>query len=133
MPFKSTGTLIYDPHLADQKRMKPYWLILSCDEGVSRYYAWLLLRERCVKLGSKCLWGSHISVVRGEQPKEGWWGKAGVGETIEFSYEPVVFGDGTYFWLEIECPRMSEIRGYYGLSPKPYFNFHLTIGNTLGA
>ena len=127
--FKSSGVLVYDPHYNGQNDVKPFWLMLSCDEELTRYYAWLLFKERCVKLNQKCLWGTHISVVRGEKPNDGWWGKQGVGETIEFEYDGIVHGDGTYFWMDVKCPRLSEIRTYYGLTPKPWIDFHLTVGN----
>jgi hypothetical protein len=129
--FKSIGHLVYDPQFPNQRETKPFWLMLSCDGELTRYYAWLLFKERCIRLHEKCLWGSHISVIRGEQPKAGWWGKYGVDEDVEFGFDGIIAGDGTYFWMEVVCPRLSEIRGYYGLTPQPWCGFHLTIGNNV--
>jgi hypothetical protein len=128
----STGKLIFDPRLqfGGKPNVKPFWLMLDCDEEIARYYKYLLFKERCILLNESCLWGSHISVIRGECPKTGSWGIQ-ADEEIEFTYDGVVCGNGTYYWMNVQCPRLSEIRQYYGLSPEPYYGFHLTIGNNI--
>ena len=130
--FKSTGKLVYDPQFPGQRKAGQFWLMVSVDEQIARYYKWLLLKERCLSINTGGIWGTHISVVRGERdrPKTGWWG-SNDGEIVDFEYSETVEGDGTYFWLPVRSQKLAEIRVGYGLSPEPYFPFHLTLGNTL--
>jgi hypothetical protein len=74
-------------------------------------------------------WEEHISVVRDEEPpnKEFWEKYAG--QEIEFQYNPIVEGDGLFFWLNVDCDFLLEIREELGLPRDPEFPLHLTIGN----
>ena len=51
------------------------------------------------------------------------------GQTVKFSYNPIVENDDKYFWLNVECDFLFEIRLELGLERDPEFPFHLTIGN----
>lgn len=102
-----------------------------CDEDLSSYYRCLQRREFPwqPKL-QRPVWGSHISVVRGEKiPNEAAWGFA-ANKIINFEYEPGVIDNGEYFWLKVYCDELSAIREIFGLSRQPRFGFHLTIGRT---
>lgn len=103
------------------------------------------VRQRGVKV-SESAWKAHISVVRGEEPrnKQAW--KKYDGKRISFSYTPMVQTNGAHWWLPVSSPDLNQIRKELGL-PKvasgfdsEYYQnhrgimvrrpaqFHLTIG-----
>jgi hypothetical protein len=127
--MKSIGKLIYSPrtHLASSER----WLILSCDDELSLYYRSLFYREYpwLGKL-TRAVWGSHISIIRGERvPNYNLW-RLDENKIIEFEYEPGVIDNGEYYWLNVKCDYLCYLRQKYGLSRYPQFGFHLTVGRT---
>jgi len=127
--MKSIGKLVYSPrtHLASSER----WLVVMCDDELSKYYRSLFYMEYpwLGKL-SRPVWGTHISVIRGEKiPNHNLW-KMDEGKIIKFEYEPGVIDNGEYYWLKVKCDYLSELREKYGLSGRPKFGFHLTIGRT---
>lgn len=133
--MKSIGKLVYSPrtHLASSER----WLVLMCDDEISRYYRHLYTMEyppylngdHSLKL-TRPVWGTHISVIRGERiPNMNLWG-LDANKIVEFEYDAGVIDNGEYYWLKARCPALSELRKKYGLSPEPRFGFHLTIGRT---
>lgn len=75
----------------------------------------------------------HITVVRNEpfsiRPKK---------TEISFRYDPVVQNDDTYWWLNVYCSDLSDIRIGMGLEPSSQWSrppdgtecFHITVGNT---
>lgn len=126
--FKSIGKLVYSPrtHLATSDR----WLVLLCDDEISLYYRTLFQKE-FPYIGKliRPLWGTHISIIRGERvPNYHLW-RLDENKLVEFEYEPGVIDNGTYYWLNIKCNYLEELRIKYGLSPYPQFGFHLTIGH----
>lgn len=129
--MKSIGKLIYSPktHLASSKD----WAILSCDDEFSKYYRHLYELNNKALNSSYCgklvrpVWGAHISCIRNEKITTNNWGIS-ANKTFEFEYEPGVSDNKEYFWLNVKCPAISEIRLKYNLSPFPKFGFHLTIG-----
>jgi hypothetical protein len=126
--LKSYGTLTYDPLMQNQKVLEPFWLILSCDQEIGRYYAWLLYKQHCVKL-RRPGWKTHISVIRGEQVQNasrwGW----GAQKKVPFSYEPLILTNGRHYWMRVQCEPMLTLREWYGLSRSPMPRLHLTLGN----
>jgi len=132
--MKSVGKLVYSPrtHLASSER----WLVLMCDDEISLYYRSLYSAEykalncgRSTKL-TRPVWGTHVSVIRGEKiPNMNLWGLE-ANKIIEFEYDGGVIDNGEYYWLKVRCPILSEIRLKYGLNKEPRFGFHLTIGRT---
>lgn len=127
--MKSIGKLIYSPrtHLASSER----WLILSCDDEISKYYRHLFYKE-FPYLGklNRPVWGTHISIIRGEKvPNYNLW-RLDENKIIEFEYEGGVRDNGEYYWLNVKCKKLEDLRVAYGLSPQPRFGFHLTIGRT---
>jgi len=130
--MKSTGRLTYSPrtHLASSDR----WLVVMGDDEISRYYRHLytlqypyLNGEKTGKL-TRPVWGTHISVIRGERlPKQELW-RLDEGKIIEFDYEGGVIDNGEYYWLKVSCPYLLDLREKYGLPREPRFGLHLTIG-----
>lgn len=133
--MKSIGKLVYSPrsHLGSNEK----WLVLMCDDEIGLYYRSLYAKEyppylngdHSLKL-SRPVWGSHISIIRGEYiPKIELWG-IDTNKIIEFEYDDGVVDNKEYFWLKVKCPYLNNLRVKYGLSPEPRFGFHLTIGRT---
>jgi len=156
----SRGTLEYDPNTYKNSDGK-WWLILKCDEELTAYYRSMILKNYYYPTGSdsvfpsasgkwtlKCrgsilnrsLWGSHVSVVRGEKPKilNNW--KKHYKEEVGFSFDPEnIFCNGKHWWINIESQYLIDIRRNLGLSdlPKTFDKetgsmvnvpLHLTIG-----
>lgn len=105
-----------------------------CDDEINNYYRHLYSKEypylngtRSTKL-TRPVWGTHVSVIRGEKiPNMNLWG-IDANKIVEFEYEPGVIDNGEYYWMKVKCPHLTEVRLKYGLSPEPRFGFHLTIG-----
>ena len=148
MRLKGTGTLRYDPYRGDMKSNTDWWLIVDTDPEIVRYYAQQVMANPAAFGETKIVllkpsWGSHISVVRGEEPRGNFkklWKKYG-SEKIKFEYSHVVrrSGDTTpsfhldHFWfVDVWCDRLNEIRSELGLKAhyddgRP-FHHHLTVG-----
>jgi hypothetical protein len=122
MWYESIGTLKYGPG---------WRLVLEADQGVADFYAaliplWLPLnRQR---------YGAHVSVVRREDPvnKELWAKYESC--PVAFEYENIVRNDETYYWLNVRCRRLEEVRVELGLPPFPWWRngYHLTVANCKG-
>ena len=130
--FKSTGTLIYEPHGRSPKTWdrvsKPWWLLLMCDQEIVNY-ADYWLKKQGIYSYRYSLYGSHISVVKGEKPLyEDLWKKYN-GVKVSFKYSNAINDNGKYWWLFVKCPFFKVIREELGLPKRPpYFRFHLTVG-----
>jgi hypothetical protein len=127
--MKSVGKLTYSPrsHLGTNER----WLVVMCDDEISSYYRSLFYREFPYKGKlTRPVWGTHISIIRGEYiPNIKLWG-LDANKIVEFEYDGGVLDNNEYYWLRVNCSYLSEVRKKYGLSPTPRFGFHLTIGRT---
>lgn len=166
--LKSYGYLRYDP-VSERKnstRQDPWWLILRCDDQLSSYYRWWIAKEATHDVPShkwlsvaeisspnvswditqkgisllSSAWGAHVSVVRGEKPKDlSVWNKH-KNKKISFEYSPEYLNtNGKHFWIKAFSRQLEDIREEMGLTPQPtYFDkrdgktkvnpFHLTIG-----
>ena len=132
--MKSIGKLVYSPrtHLSSSDR----WLVVMGDDEISRYYRHLYSKEypylngdRSTKL-TRPVWGTHISVIRGERLNDPKLWRLDEGKLIEFEYEGGVIDNGEYFWLKVNCPYLGDLREKMGLRREPRFGFHLTVGRT---
>lgn len=107
-----------------------------CDDEISKYYRHLYCKEypylnsgKSTKL-TRPVWGTHISVIRGEFiPNYKLW-RLDENKLIEFEYEGGVIDNGEYYWLKVNCPYLLDLREKYGLPRNPRFGLHLTIGRT---
>lgn len=165
--LRSFGYLRYDPKNLETK-YKDWWIILKCDEGLSAYYRhwvekewpfevsskdWLEkaevesevqvawpMTQRGVKL-TKSVWGTHVSVVRGEEPQDKRLWKKYENRKIHFEYDPEYLNTNTkHWWIRVFSPELESLRLELGLTPTPMaFNprqnswnpspFHITIGH----
>ncbi len=124
----STGILRYG---------SDYRLVLAADQGIVEFYRSLIPKAYYVQPSR---WRAHITVVRtGKEVPEilDVWGRY-EGEEVEFVYSPEIHEGEVYFWLNVFCKRLEDIRKELGLSvvsrytlPPEGFTkcFHMTIGN----
>ena len=80
----------------------------------------------------------HITVVRNEEiiNKEVW--RKYEGKEIEFQYVPIIRHGAVFWWLDVYCDFLLEVRTELGLPlyhdltkpPNKRSCFHLTIGNS---
>lgn len=122
--FKSIGRLKYF--------FDPIKLIVEVDSGIVDFYRALIPRKI-----NKQMHAAHISVVRNEfPPKMENWNKYQMKE-VEFDYDNYVFNDETYYWLNVQCEELEDIRIELGLPldsrltrpPDGQKFFHITLGN----
>ena len=124
--IEGKGTLRYSSTFEEMK----WWLVVDCDKEIGKYYRnlYYLLHHKCREL-QRPAWESHISVIRNEEPpKKDLWGKYN-GLNITYQYNPVIRNNGIYFWLDVECNQLLDIREEIGLDREPYFPLHLTVAN----
>jgi hypothetical protein len=137
--LKGRGVLVYDPKRKN-KRNTEDWLVLEVDREITRLFRWFVDRN-LVNVTDAAGHGllqpsgdAHVSVIRGRNDlrkvpkwqKEAMWGKY-QGREVEFLYSPnVQLAKGEFFFVEVKCPWLLEIRKEFDL---PYdFGLHLTIG-----
>jgi hypothetical protein len=134
--MRGIGTFRYSPELRPgswERRdggSTRWWLIVDCDPELGRLFRHLytVAHYRTCSVQAP-LWGTHISVVRGEEPPRPAEWDRDAGAEVEFDYEPVVRETGGYLWLAVACPRALERRVQLGLPREPVPPLHLTIGN----
>lgn len=123
--FKSTGRLIYDPYA--RIKQEKWWAILKTDEEIIRYYQ-KQLKELFDLRFEKTVWGSHISVIRGEEPKnKDKWAKHTKSQ-IPFNYSNRIYRKHYFFCVDVTSVELEDIRVELGLPKLPKTGFHLTIG-----
>jgi hypothetical protein len=124
--FKSTGTIQYFDN--------PYKLIVEVDNEIGNYYRSFIPKFYQVR---KPMYDSHISVVRNEAPVNlDAWNKY-QDLKIEFKYDPFIYNDELYFWLNAYSDYLEDVRAELGLPVSSKFSrppdgqrvFHITIGN----
>lgn len=133
--YRSIGTLRYSPKLNGEDSGR-WWLILDADPDIGKYarYMYKVFHHHCRVLQAPS-WKEHITVVRDEKPNGDrlhLWEKY-AGNKVEFTYYPEIVGDGKYFWMEVDCPELLEMRAELGLPYNPLYPLHLTVGNVVGS
>lgn len=131
MSFTSTGTLRYSPKLLGKSSAK-WWLVVDCDKTLGDYYRHLywLARHRLERM-QRPAWCEHITVIRDEEPpvvKQTLWSKY-AGQEVVFDYNPTIATNGEYWWLDVCCPKLLDIREELGLPRQPEIPLHLSIGH----
>jgi len=126
--FQSVGRLVYG---TDK-------LIVEADQGISDFYRALIPKYYRVR---PQYYPAHISVIRKETPSLLQYWRKYQGEPIAFNYEPFPYNGEVYWWLNVFCVRLEEIRQELGLEvSSPYTRppdgfakcFHMTLGNVKG-
>lgn len=127
--WESAGKVKYDP-VSDRTTFEPHWVILLCDKEIIRYYQHIYFKTNYKKLQTAA-WGSHISIIRGEKPKiiKNW--KMYDNKIIDFNYiyDGEFYTNDKHVWIKARSPKFDIIRESLGLSPKPFLDFHISIGS----
>lgn len=134
--LRCCGTLRYSPELrpgSHQRRdggSTRWWLIVEADEELGRYlrHLFLLAHWRTRRLQGP-LWGTHVSVIRGEVPPlpQGWG--EGDGAAVDFVLDLRAQETQGFVWCPVQCPALLDLRQRLGLSRQPQLPLHLTLGN----
>ncbi|MDB4278602.1 hypothetical protein N9917_03235 [Deltaproteobacteria bacterium] len=152
----AAGWLKPDPK-ADTIKFRPGWLIVQCDrdwswltqkwlaENGHGRWATIVDRDRLNEDGRTVdltprlgrvldfmppAWGPHISVCRGERidkSKRSLW-KSLRNRELEFTYDPDLRSNGEYFWHQVQCEELLDLREQLGLRREPKQRLHLTVG-----
>jgi hypothetical protein len=113
-------------------------LVLQIDQELADFYRSMIPKYLPT---NRPRWAAHVTVVREhkeEVVKREAWGKY-EGHQVPFFYSPIIECDNTYYWLNVFCVRLEEIRIELGLSavsrytlPPSGFRkvFHTTIANS---
>lgn len=126
--FSSVGILRY---------FEDYKLIVEIDPGIAEFYRSLIPKYID---WNRPRYAPHVTVIRSEMEeplvKEA-WGKY-EGEEIEFFYDPQIKEGSVYFWLDVYCVKLENIRlelglpatSMYTLPPEGFKKvFHTTLAN----
>lgn len=128
--YKAKGKIIFNPvPISGGTPNKKWWAIVKCPDDIIYYYKYWVTKNQKFTISSSAF-GSHISLIRDEEPpnefKHLW--KKREGMEVEFTYTPNFQTNGEYWWLDIQCPVLNEVRQELGLSKEPKFGYHLSIG-----
>jgi hypothetical protein len=127
--YTSVGTLKYSQDV--------YRLVMEVDQGINDMYRSLIPKWYPT---NRPRWPAHVTVVRQEKEMPvnlEYWGRY-QDEQVEFYYSPEIKQGKIYFWLNVFCVRLEEIRrelglpvmSEYTLPPEGFAKcFHTTIAN----
>lgn len=138
---------------SNKTRFDPWWAILICDDGLSRFYRSFIEKNRTITMSSAewlklrglpdndklwdvnipngkvspPSWGPHVSLIRGEKPiDESLWGKY-EGKIFEFAYDPQYINtNGKHWWFRVISPELEAVRLELGLTPQPTYIHRMT-------
>jgi len=123
--FQSSGIIQYS-----NAPLHKIWLLV--DDTIGKYYrTFIPVKVNVPK------YPTHVSVYRGgEAPNMDKWGLH-EGRKIEFEYSGHIYDDGVYWWLEVLCKDLENIRHELGVpdsdkltrSPDGRHKWHITIAN----
>lgn len=125
--FTSSGKLVVHPK--DRSTWpQPLWVVLHVEDDLGDYFLALTKQEtKAWYQLQKPSWKHHISAVRGEIEVVPGQEFSFDNEEVEFSYDSNVYQAGGHFCVNVQCPRIADIRISLGLSPEPLIPLHLTF------
>ena len=127
LQFTTKGICIFSPSLNRGGSIKrrdgkttEWWMIIQCDRSIGDYYRSLhkVYSNHILSL-SEPLWGTHVSIIRDEKPKQlGLW-KSLEGKEVEISYSNQVNLYSGYAVLDVKCEELLDYREKLGLTRQP--------------
>ena len=123
--FKSIGKL----EVSDN----PFKIIVAVDKGLADFYRSLIPKSVDLQLQR---YTPHITVARHDNVVIDF----DLPHMVEFDYSPYIYNNHMYYWLEVKCDLLKQIRRRLGLpllseltkSPDGRHDFHITLGNLKG-
>jgi len=129
--------------LTNKHRKQSSWkkhVIAFIDEpDLCSYHKWFIEKRFNLKLAEP-IRGPHFTIVNDRlsdfpnssekkyrKVMDKWDGKL-----IDIRYEYAPYTDGVHWWLRARSEQATQIREEIGLSAKPYWGFHITIGRISG-
>ena len=125
----------FDPsHLTSKHEKQSSWkrnAICLIEGDIDKYYSWFLKKRFNLEL-NRPIRKAHITIIsdrvedhaRYEQAKQIFDGKE-----VAFTYDPEeVRSNGVHWWLKVYSDEVYAMRDVAGLTPRPYFGLHLTLG-----
>ncbi len=136
MNFTSNGMIHFEPRVLTKKHSKQSWknvAIIHINDDLWKYYQWFL-KNRFHLFLEQPIRGTHLTIINdiiSDRPQYEIGKHKWNNQIVEFEYSNELRTDGKTWWLRAMTTPNSigeQIRIESGLSPKPYFGFHITIG-----
>ena len=132
------GKIEFDPVNVTKKHNKQAsWkktAMVKFDCDIWEYYSWLLKKRFNLYL-NKPLRGTHLTIINDKfDPETEYLYDQGRqlfhGKEIRIQYDPTLIraNDKGHWWINAQSDDAKNIRSVMGLTPDPYFGFHITIG-----
>jgi hypothetical protein len=133
--FELIGKIEFDPVNVTKKHNKQSsWkktAMVKFDCDIWEYYSWFLKKRFNLYL-NKPLRGTHVTIINDmvdddiyKQARDMFHGKE-----IRIQYDTTLIraNDKGHWWINAQSDDAKNIRSVMGLTPDPYFGFHITIG-----
>ena len=132
------GKIEFDPINVTKKHNKQAsWkktAMVKFDCDIWEYYSWFLKKRFNLYL-NKPLRGTHLTIINDKfDPETEYLYDQGRqlfhGKEIRIQYDPTLIraNDKGHWWINAQSDDAKNIRSVMGLTPDPYFGFHITIG-----
>lgn len=132
------GKIEFDPVNVTKKHNKQAsWkktALVKFDCDIWEYYSWFLKKRFNLYL-NKPLRGTHLTIINDKfDPETEYLYDQGRqlfhGKEIRIQYDPTLIraNDKGHWWINAQSDDAKNIRSVMGLTPDPYFGFHITIG-----
>lgn len=126
--------LEFDPVKLTNKHHNQNWkynAICLIEGDIDKYYAWFLKKRFNLEL-NRPIRKAHITIISDKVTDLEKYNQAKQifdGKEIVFTYEPdEIRTNGEHWWLKVYNTDIEAIREFAGLTRKPFFNLHLTLG-----
>jgi len=132
------GKIEFDPVNVTKKHNKQAsWkktAMVKFDCDIWEYYSWFLKKRFNLYL-NKPLRGTHLTIINDKFDTETEYlydqgRQLFHGKEIRIQYDPTLIraNDKGHWWINAQSDDAKNIRSVMGLTPDPYFGFHITIG-----
>ena len=132
------GKIEFDPVNVTKKHNKQAsWkktAMVKFDCDIWEYYSWFLKKRFNLYL-NKPLRGTHLTIINDKFDSETEYlydqgRQLFHGKEIRIQYDPTLIraNDKGHWWINAQSDDAKNIRSVMGLTPDPYFGFHITIG-----
>jgi hypothetical protein len=125
----------FDPHNISTKHEKQStWkstVVCLSNDDIDAYYASFIRKRYNLELNRPAR-RAHITIVNDKVPDRKAYLQAKKmfdGKSLVFSFDPEeIRTNGKHWWLKVYCDEAYRIRELAGLTPRPYWGLHLTLG-----